>query len=119
MTALFDERGAQILEGEALFSDAYDSVKPQLTVFVAMFFVMVFMTAVGIFNILASQRRARSYEFAIMRQNGITGRGVAALQTVEVVYIFACAALLSLPVSYLLCLAIDTAAVSFGITMFP
>jgi len=119
ITALFDERGVQIAEGEALVSKAYDRVKPQLTVFVAMFFVMVFLTAFGIFNILTSQRRARECELAIMMQNGMSKRGVVALQLAEIVYILVCAALLSLPYSFMICHAIDTAAVSFGITMFP
>ena len=119
ITALFNERGAEIIEGEALFSASYQRIAPQLKVFVAMFLVMVFMTVVGIFNIFASQRRARSYEFGIMKQNGMTRGAVGALQAVELAYILVCAILISLPFSFLLCRAIDTAAVSFGITIFP
>ena len=116
--ALFDERGIECIKAEEFFRETYDRVNPQITVFGAMFAVMVFMTLVGIFNILAEQRLARRREFEILRQTGMTGGGVAVLQLTEIAYLSACAIISSLVFSQVIIGIINMIANSFGMTLY-
>ena len=116
--ALFDERGIECIKAEEFFRETYDRVEPQLTVFSAMFAVMIFMTLVGIFNILAEQRLARRREFEILRQTGMTGGGVAVLQLTEIAYLSACAIISSLVFSQVIIGIINMIANSFGMTLY-
>ena len=118
ITALFDERGIECIKAEEFFRETYDRVNPQITVFGAMFAVMVFMTLVGIFNILAEQRLARRREFEILKQTGMTRGGVATLQLTEVAYLIACALALSLVFSQIIIALISMMANSFGMTLY-
>ena len=118
IVALFDERGIECIKAEDFFRETYNRVEPQLTVFSAMFMVMILMTVVGIFNILAEQSFARRREFEIMKQNGMTGGGVAVLQLVEVVYLAACALAMALVFSRIVIGLINMMATSFGMTLY-
>lgn len=116
--ALFDERGIECIRAEEFFRETYNRVEPQLIVFSAMFMVMILMTVVGIFNILAEQSFARRREFEIIKQNGMTGGGVAVLQLIEVVYLATCALVMSLVFSRIVTGLIDMMATSFGMTLY-
>ena len=118
VTALFDERGIECIKAEEFFRETYDRVEPQLTVFGAMFAVMIFMTLVGIFNILSEQRLARRREFEILKQTGMTGGGAATLQLIEVVYLIASAIILSLVFSQVIIALISMMANAFGMTLY-
>ena len=116
--AVFDERGIECLDSDEFFAQTYERINPQLAVFRAMFYVMIFMTVVGIFNILGEQRLARMREFEIIKQNGRTDKGIVAMQAIEVTYLLLCAILCSVVFSFVLCYVINVSAMSFGLTIY-
>lgn len=117
LVAIFDERGIECLTEDVFFSQS-NRVIPQLTTFKAMFCVMVFMTVIGVFNVLAEQRMERRREFDIIRQNGATRKDVFAIQAIEISILFVAALLSSVLFSYFVCVIVDTAATSFGMTLY-
>ena len=116
--SLFDERGIQCLEKDEFFAETHEKVDPQLTVFSAMLGIMVLMTVIGILNILGEQRMAREREFEIIRQNGMTGKGVFALQATEMLYLLVSAMAMAAVFSLILIAMIDVVATSFGMSMY-
>ena len=86
--------------------------------FQVIFCIMIIMAIVGVVNVIADQRMARRQEFDIMVQNGKTRRGVFALQTVEIMYLVVFAIAVSVVLSQILCLIVDMAAISFGMTLY-
>ena len=118
LTALLDERGVACISKDEAFLGIYNKIDSQIVIFKVLFFMMIIMTVIGIINVLAEQRMARRREFEIMVQNGKTARGILSLQTVEILYLILFALIVSAVFSHILCLAIDTAAVSFGMTLY-
>lgn len=118
LLSLLDERGVLCEEREKFFSSTYKRINPQLTVFNAMMYIMIFMTVVGIINILSEQRMVRQPEFEVLKQNGKTKKGLISLQVVEVAYLLICAVVIALIASAVVCFALDKAAVSFGMTLY-
>ena len=116
--ALLDERGVECLGQDDFFADTYKMLNPQVQLFNVMFYIMIFMTIVGIFNILSDQRLARLNEFEIIKQNGNTSKQIIALQALEAAYLFVCAFAASVVLSGLICLILDMAAASFGMTLY-
>jgi hypothetical protein len=84
----------------------------------AMMYAIMLLTLVGIFNVLAEQGAARQDEFNILVQNGKTKRGIRILRTCEIAYLLVFALAMSLIFSQLLSLMVDTAGISFGLTLY-
>ena len=118
LMALLDERGVLYMKTEEYLLPIHQKLNPQFKVFGVMMCIIVFMTVLGVSNILREQRIARMPEFDILKQNGKTKSGLIALQIVEVVYLLICALTVSLLASSVLCFALNKIAVSFGMTMF-
>ena len=118
LVALFDERGVTYLSKGEFFAYFEDRVNAQVVAFKVMLCIMMLMSIVGVFNVLADQRMARRQEFEIMIQNGKTRRGIFALQATEILYLLVFSIIVSAVLSYVLCLIIDIAAISFGMTLY-
>ena len=118
LISLFDERGVECIRAEDFFRETHDKVDPQLTAFSVMLWVMVLMTVIGIINVLAEERIARSRELEIIRQNGMTRGGSLLLQIVEIGYLLASAIILSIVFSAVLIGIINMVSVSFGMTVY-
>lgn len=116
--SLFDERGIQCLQKDEFFSATYDRVNPQLVVFEAMLALMIFMTVIGIMNILSEQRMAREREFEIIKQNGMTEKGIIALQVTEVLCLLITAVAMAAVFSVAITSIINMIATSFGLTIY-
>lgn len=118
IVTLLDERGIECITKSEYFATASDRIRPQITVMRAMMYAMMLLTLVGIFNVLAEQRAARQSEFNILVQNGKTKRGIRILRTCEVAYLLVFALAMSVIFSQLLSLMVDTAGISFGLTLY-
>ena len=118
LAALCDEKSIEFLHRDEFFSVTYNRLNPQLVIFRVMFCIMIFMTAIGILNVLTEQRIERRREFEMIIQNGATRKGIVALQTAELLCLFICASLISVISSVIICQIIDTAAISFGFTLY-
>lgn len=118
LAALCDEKSIEFLPRDSFFSVTYNRLNPQLSVFRVMFAIMILMTAIGILNVLTEQRIERRRDFEMVIQNGATRKNVVALQATELLCLFACALLVSAVCSVIICRIIDTAAISFGLTLF-
>ena len=119
LISLFDERGAMLMTEGEFFDDTYDRINPQITVILAMLYIIIAITVVGIFDVLADQRMARKREFEVLKQNGATEKEVVLIQTIEIIYLAVCAVLGAALCSILICRIIDMLCVSFGITLYP
>ena len=115
---MFDERGITYLTKGEFFAYFEDRVNAQIVAFQFMFCIMILMALVGVLNVIADQRMARRQEFDVMVQNGKTRRGIFTLQAVEILYLVVFALVVSLVLSQILCLIVDMAAISFGMTLF-
>ena len=118
LIALFDERGITYLSRGEFFAYFEGRINAQIVAFQVIFCIMIIMAIVGVVNVIADQRMARRQEFDIMVQNGKTRRGVFALQTVEIMYLVVFAIAVSVVLSQILCLIVDMAAISFGMTLY-
>ena len=118
LVALFDERGVTYLSKGEFFAYFEGRVNAQVVAFKIMLCIMMLMAIVGVFNVIADQRMARRQEFKIMMQNGKTRRGVLALQATEILYLLVFSIIVSAILSHVLCLIIDIAAISFGMTLY-
>ena len=118
LVALFDERGIECLTTDEYFSVARMRVDPQVVMFRVMFIMTLILTLTGVLNVLADQRIARRRELEIMKQSGMRRRGLILLQTTEIICLGLFACILGAVFSHMLCYIVDTAATSFGMTIY-
>ena len=119
LVSLFNERGVDLMTKAEFFDDTYERINPQINILSAMLYVMIAITVVGIFNVLAEQRIARKPEFEVLKQNGATKKDVTLLQAIEITYLLLCAILFAIVYSFIICRIMDMICVSFGMTIFP